>query len=98
MSSKWDEITKILKENWVPLPVLDPTKDKEDPMNRAARRAAFADYKYRIKVAAEKMAGPEDLEQEIMNDTRLKGNQRMELFNLMDRKWSEIRDGKGGGE
>ena len=67
-------------------------------MNRAERRAVFADYKYRIKVASEKMAGPEDIERDIQDDQRLKGNQRMELFNLMDRKWRAIRDSKGGGE
>jgi hypothetical protein len=67
-------------------------------MNREQRRAVFAYYKYRIKMAAEKMAGPEDIELEIQDDARLKGNQRMELFKLMDRKWSEIRDSKGGGE
>jgi hypothetical protein len=67
-------------------------------MNREQRRAVFAYYRNRIKFALERMAGPDDIEMEIANDTRLKGNQRMELFNLMDRKWSELRDSKGGGE
>jgi hypothetical protein len=67
-------------------------------MNREQRRAVFAYYRNRIKFALERMAGPDDIEIEIVNDTRLKGCQRRELFDLMDKKWKEIRDSKGGGE